>query len=245
MAQGEEPRSRGGQRNSGPGQGSLGTWQPLWFWTFATGGGKKLFPWSDQTRRPLLPGPGAERRRQTGVSTAVSAVGAEPTRSAAGRWPRCPRLQQRRGAGTTAKVHLRQVPSCNSASSGGQDVAWQSRPEQGDRDAACEAGSRAATVALQEPGERSPDLVPWGGGHHVLVPRSPGPQRHGAGGTLTLLAWIRWKFFPCTRKPCSKFLHSSSLQAQSPSATGGQRRQQQPGRGGCRGWSGRAGTHLG
>lgn len=143
------------------------------------------------------------------------------------------------------RVHLRQVPSCNSASSGGRDVAWQSRPEQGDRDAACEAGSRAATVASQEPGERSPDLVPWGGGHHVPVPRSPGPQRRGAGGALTLLAWIRWKFFPCTRKPCSKFLHSSSLQAQSPSATGGQRRQQRPGRGGCRGWSGRAGTHLG
>lgn len=40
-----------------------------------------------------------------------------------------------------------------------------------------------------------------------------------AGSVLTLFAWIRWKFFPWTRKPCSKFLHSSSLHAQSPSAT--------------------------
>lgn len=38
--------------------------------------------------------------------------------------------------------------------------------------------------------------------------------------TLTLFAWIRWKFFPCTRKPCSKFRHSSSPQAQRPSAQG-------------------------
>ena len=35
---------------------------------------------------------------------------------------------------------------------------------------------------------------------------------------LTLLAWIRWKFLPCTRKPCSKLRRSSSLQAHNPSA---------------------------
>lgn len=81
-AQGEEPCSRGGQGDSGPGEGGglgpregrLGTWQSVWSWTSATRGRKKLFPWFDRTRRPLLPGLGAEGGVRTGVSAAGPAV---------------------------------------------------------------------------------------------------------------------------------------------------------------------------
>lgn len=92
----------------------------------------------------------------------------------------------------------------------------------------------------------------WGVGCHVLrLPRPSQPQEgHGAAQwesqgmarVLTLLAWIRWKFFPCTRKPCSKFLHSSSLQAQSPSADRRRQQHQQcPDQDGQRGWGRPAG----
>lgn len=56
-----------------------------------------------------------------------------------------------------------------------------------------------------------------------MPPKPAGPCLNAPGSQvpgLTLLAWIRWKFLPCTRKPCSKFLHSSSLHAHMPSARG-------------------------